>query len=207
MNGRIIAFGLVAALSGVAMPALSQGMMYGAGPGYGGWGGQPGWNGPMMGQGWSGPMMSQGWPNGPGGGWMPQWGQGMMRQGGPGPMAGAPVDADGDGLVSADEASARAEAVFAALDADGDDTVTRDEFLAAGPMGAFAMDPSAATMPMIARRNEVRGARFDSLDGDANGQIGRAEFVQAAQNDFTAADADGDGQVTVWEYRASHRPF
>ncbi|MGB5557958.1 MAG: hypothetical protein WBN04_08085 [Paracoccaceae bacterium] len=120
--------------------------------------------------------------------------------GGMGMMA-RPVDTNGDGLVTATEASQHASVGFAVLDLDGDDAVTEDEF----------MDSAPSAMPMGRRNTERlyvnRTARFKAMDSDADGTVTRAEFISRAQASFEAADADGDGKVTVWEFRSQQNPF
>jgi len=34
-----------------------------------------------------------------------------------------------------------------------------------------------------------------------------AEFMAKAQASYEAADTNGDGTITVWEYRAQQNPF
>jgi hypothetical protein len=225
-HSRTLALLAAAVLAaGSSLPASAQQMM---GPGgYGGYGGQ----GPMMGGPGGGYWTPQGWwPGGPGGGPGPQgpWGQmpmmpggpmmqgGQMMQGGPmmpwsqgygpgpGPGLGmmAIVDANGDAVVSADEASVIASSHFDLLDPDGDDTVTRAEFLAAPRFGA--MGGAMMQGPLFEQR---RNGRFDTMDADSDGSVTFDEFLAAAQATYGDADADGDGTVTVWEFRSAHRPF
>lgn len=122
---------------------------------------------------------------------------------GPGNMAmmAQPIDIDGDGIVSASEASRHASAGFALFDGDGDDEITEDEY----------MDSAPAGMPMGRRNTEQlylnRAARFEAMDADSDGTVTLAEFMANAQASFEAADADADGNVTVWEFRAQRNPF
>lgn len=198
------------ALAAVLVLAAATGVASAQGfPGYG----------PMQGGGWGPGWQPYGWGLGGAWGGPGMTGPGMMGGGpaggmmGAGPMGGmmgpglAPVDADGDGLVSAEEASARAEAAFDRLDPDGDGKVTREEFLSMGPWGALGADPATAAHPMAARMAEVRQARFAELDADGDGILTRAEHFAAAEAAHGAADANGDGAVSVWEFRAAHRPF
>lgn len=70
---------------------------------------------------------------------------------------------------------------FAALDADGDGTLTRDEW---------------------------EGADLYPMERDYYGETGpdviyqRDAFLDEEELAFSDADLDGDGEVTVWEYRA-----
>jgi Ca2+-binding EF-hand superfamily protein len=129
-------------------------------------------------------------------------GQGMMMGpgGGMGPgMRMMRVDLDQDGIITADEAAAWHESVFAAMDEDGDEVVTREEFLAA----QMGMGPG--TGPRAAMREQRRGQRFDMMDADSDGKLTLDEFLDQAQATFAAADQDGDGKVSTWEFRAARR--
>lgn len=116
-------------------------------------------------------------------------------------MMSNPVDVDGDGFVSAAEASRHAAVSFALFDADADDALTEDEFI----------DSAFFTMPMGRLNTERlfvnRRARFAELDTNGDGAVTRAEFINRAQLAFEAADTDGNDRVTVWEFRAQQNPF
>jgi len=120
--------------------------------------------------------------------------------GGMGMMA-RPVDTDGDGIVTAAEASTHASAGFAQFDADADGQISEDEY----------MDGAPSAMPMGRRNVERlyvnRTERFKAMDADGNGDVTLAEFMAKAQASYEAADADKDGKVTVWEFRAQQNPF
>jgi Ca2+-binding EF-hand superfamily protein len=135
-----------------------------------------------------------GWGRGPGSGEM--MGQGMMGPGMMGRMMGV-VDDNGDGVISADEAASRVEAVFAAMDADDDGSLTEEEYMAVrmGPGFGLNQDRQA---DMQARKKE----RFAAIDPDKDGKVTQAEFLAAAQKRFAEADTDKDGKVTPWEFRA-----
>jgi hypothetical protein len=156
------------------------GMGQGAGPGYGmgpGWGMGPGGMGPGAGQGWG-----AGQGMGPGG-----MGRGMMMGG---------IDTDQSGDVSAEEAAAQAESMFALMDVNADGALQSDEF-GAGRMGM--MNPWGMRPDM----QERHAARFAAKDADGDGKVTMAEFLAAEKAQYDAADADGDGKVTPWEMRAA----
>ncbi len=82
------------------------------------------------------------------------------------------------GVVAADEAAARLERRFYFLDADDDGVLSEDEFIYAPrrrDAGLLAVDPRWQ------RRHKRRHERFAEMD------------------------ADGDGTVTVWEFRSLRR--
>jgi Ca2+-binding EF-hand superfamily protein len=113
-----------------------------------------------------------------------------MRMGG--------IDADQSGDISAEEASAHAEAMFALMDANSDGALAADEF-GAGRMGMM----SPWGQGMAAGMQERHTARFAAKDGDSDGKVTMAEFLAAEKAQYDAADADSDGKVTPWELRAA----
>ncbi|MGL5117233.1 MAG: EF-hand domain-containing protein [Beijerinckiaceae bacterium] len=119
-------------------------------------------------------------------------GQGGMGQGGMGQGRYAMIDQNHDGVISADEAAAHFEQVFAELDTNDDDTVTREEFVVGRPDGGRGSEI------MRTRREE----RFLAMDTDKDSKLGHAEFLDAHKVLFIAADTDKDGKVTPWEFRA-----
>lgn len=155
----------------VTLPALAQG--YGWSP-YAGRN-APGW-GPMMG--WS--MMGPGNADAPG--------RGRFTM----------IDANQDGVVTAEEASSSADEVFTAMDADDNGELTKDEYMSVrmGYQQGWNTDRQAAMQ-------SAKEARFAALDTDGNGTVSRAEFQGAAKAHFDAADADSDGKVSPWEFRGA----
>ncbi|MEU2869366.1 EF-hand domain-containing protein [Streptomyces olivoreticuli] len=139
----------------------------------------------------------------------------------------AMLDADGDGVISKAEYSARAERVtsasgrteddplviaaraageraWAAMDANGDGGVTFDEYAAWA--GAEAFDTVC---------EPVLGVLFDLVDTDKDGALNLPEFrtlrtalgnpVSNIETAFAALDTDGDGLVSRDDYLASVR--
>jgi hypothetical protein len=122
--------------------------------------------------------------------------QGQRWHGFQQPQRSAPtlIDQNGDGVVQPDEVAARFEQRFGAYDANGDGAVVKDEFMSVQmQMGANGR------MPQYSKKE----ARFAGMDTNKNGKISKAEFLSAGEKRFKAADSDGDGKVSVWEYRST----
>lgn len=124
----------------------------------------------------------------------PAYGVGMMGQ--PGRGRSMMMDANDDGIVSAEEAASAADEVFTAMDADDDASLTKDEYMAVrmGPQLGYNSERQAAMQ-------KAKEDRFAAMDTDANGGVSKEEFLNAAQAHHAAADSDGDGKVTPWEHR------
>jgi hypothetical protein len=88
------------------------------------------------------------------------------------------IDANGDGVISKEEAAAfpQLAARFDTLDKNSDGKLTSDEW----PMRRAGMrgqgQHRAPSAEMQARMAERRAACFDKADTDKNGQLSRAEF-------------------------------
>ena len=124
----------------------------------------------------------------------PGYGMGMMGQ--PGRGRSMMMDANDDGLVSAEEAASAADEVFTAMDTDDDGALTKDEYMAVrmGPQLGYNTERQAAMQ-------KAKEDRFATMDADANGSVSKEEFLNAAQAHHAGADSDGDGKVTPWEHR------
>lgn len=116
---------------------------------------------------------------------------------GRGPMAldrpeFAELDADGDGLLSADEMREAMTARFTAADADGNGALSADEL-----------------ETIIEARLAERGARMVERmlarrDADGSGDLSLEELAQGQprQAMFDRLDADGDGAISEAEFEA-----
>lgn len=112
------------------------------------------------------------------------------------------IDANDDGKVTAEEASAHIEMMFLRIDTDEDGVIVEDEFTAfrRGPGRGLNKERQAA-------RVKFKKERFAALDADKDEKVTRVEFLEAGRQRFADADADNDGKVTPWEYRARSRVF
>ena len=128
-------------------------------------------------------------------GWWQGWGMGWMMHP-PGRGRYMMIDANDDGVISAEEAASAADDVFTAMDADDDGSLTIEEYMAVrmGPQRGFNPERQA-------EMQERKKARFGEMDADTDEKLSKAEFLDAAQAHHTDADSDGDGRVTPWEFR------
>lgn len=145
----------------------------------------------------SGSAVAQNFMGGPmwGQGWAPSWGRGYMMV--PGRGRFSIVDVDQNGIVSDEEAASSADEVFSAMDLDDNGELSKDEYMTIrmGPQDGWNTERQAA-------REAAKEAQFDALDLDKNGTVSRADFIANAKAHFDAADKDGDGKVTPWEWRS-----
>lgn len=111
-------------------------------------------------------------------------------------------DRNGDGVVSAEEASDNAEEAFRTMDTNENDRVTFREFMEIrmGHGKALAKQRQAVRR----RENETWFAEMDT-NRDAN--LSRLEFFEAARRHYLKSDANEDGKVTLWELRAQRGIF
>lgn len=121
------------------------------------------------------------------------------------------MDADGDGVVSAEEMRAHRQArgaemrgrMFERMDADGDGVVTRAEYDAAHEQRRTRSAERGERGGAQGQWRGHRGARHAGmrLDRGAEG-VNIAQARQRAAERFAAMDADGDGYVTGAEMQA-----
>lgn len=119
-------------------------------------------------------------------------GQGGGQGGGEGRAAGQlrEADADGDGRITKQEVSASRASAFDRLDTNRDGFLTMEDRQAAGQGGDGAK-----------AKGQGRGMR--GLDGDSDGKISRAEFVDRPFAGFDRLDANKDGVIDQTELGAA----
>jgi EF hand len=112
------------------------------------------------------------------------------------------IDANNDGVIGADEAAALADGAFMRMDQDRDGKVTETEFTQGprGKRGGWFNWSQAETDAVM----KVRKDRFTALDANKDASLDKTEFFADAQAKLAAADADKDGKVTPWEFRAAN---
>ena len=108
------------------------------------------------------------------------------------------IDQNLNGFVELDETAAVREQLFADMDADHDGNMAELEYLRMymGP-GHF---PGSAR-PHGADMEELLATGFTPLDKDGDGVVSKVEFMVAGEVLYAESDSDGDGQVSVREYR------
>jgi Ca2+-binding EF-hand superfamily protein len=86
---------------------------------------------------------------------------------------------------------------FESVDVDGNDVLTPEEFLRANLLRRSAS--------MAGGLDGSRRAFFEVVDVDRDGLLTQQEFVGAGRQDFLGSDANGDGQVSIWEFYGATR--
>lgn len=116
-----------------------------------------------------------------------------------GPRGGQ--DANGDGVVSAQEFEDAAKARFQRLDANHDGVIDAEELAAIQKR----MEARRAEHP-DAGKGGGGGAALSAMDADHDGKITEAEALAAAKARFAALDADKDGELSQAELPARRGP-
>lgn len=119
-------------------------------------------------------------------------------------------DANGDGVLSRDEAMAQADARFDRMDANKDGKLTADEMRPRRPMGESGATPppppadGAAPPPPPPPGAGGRGERmFARLDTNSDGVIDREEYRAQAAQRFDRMDTNKDGKIDAAERQAA----
>ncbi len=113
-------------------------------------------------------------------------------------------DANGDGVLTRDEAMAQADARFDRMDANKDGKLTPDEMRPRRPMGeAAATAPADGAAPPPAGAGGRGERMFARLDTNGDGVIDRAEFRAQAAQRFDRMDTNKDGKIDAAERQAA----
>lgn len=113
----------------------------------------------------------------------------------------ARIDANGDGIITREEARGHAslEQTFDQIDANKDGKLSLEE------RTAFR---TARKSEVLAKRKERIGANFKKLDGNGDGSLTKEELAKrpALAGNFAAIDGNHDGKVTLAELQAYKPP-
>ncbi len=118
------------------------------------------------------------------------------------------IDTNGDGLISADEATARREKVYVSLVGQNKDKgLTAEKFLLPDKSSAkkAAKDnhknyQELRYVGLQARKRPV----FKGMDQNGDGVVSKEEFMAAGKKRFEESDVDKDGYLTAWEFSQQH---
>ena len=103
------------------------------------------------------------------------------------------ADANGDGIVTRREAEDYYQAIFRLLDRDRDGAIDMVEFVE-------ALRPRPGVSPQ-AQRERLTGL-FIKLDKNRDQKLEKYEFMRACDHHYAIIDVDGDGEVTVEDFRS-----
>jgi hypothetical protein len=124
-------------------------------------------------------------------------------------------DADGDGVLTRDEAMAQADARFDRMDVNKDGKLSADEMRPRGPMGGPGMPPppppgtEGAPPPPPPPGGPGMGGRgaggrmLARIDTNGDGEIDREEFRAQAARRFDRMDTNKDGKIDAAERQAA----
>ena len=115
----------------------------------------------------------------------------------------AALDANGDRMISRQEAANGQIASFRAMDRNDDGVLSREELKASQPIPA---DEGKVDKAVARARAQALTQWFANLDGDDDGQITLAEYQAAMTPYFDQLDENGDGVIDGGELRRAYEP-
>ncbi len=111
------------------------------------------------------------------------------------------ADADGDGIVTRQEAMVQADAAFARMDTDHDGIVTADErrtamaaMRDAGPRRDGDRGGTTDGGMTAARMRDMAGRRFDRIDTNGDGRLDATELAAARPGPGSGGGRRGNGR-------------
>lgn len=115
----------------------------------------------------------------------------------------AALDANGDKMISRQEAANAQVEAFEAMDTDGDGALTRSELKASQP--PVSADKKSSRAVETARAKALN-RRFANLDADGSGDISLSEYQAGMTPYFDRLDTNGDGVIDGGELRRAYMP-
>jgi uncharacterized protein (DUF2141 family) len=109
-------------------------------------------------------------------------------------------DANGDGVVTAEEATEKRDVVFTMFDMDENDVLSPDEYKLFDETRQADMNqnPAAAGKSPMKRIEEGMTLSFNDANGD--GTVSREEFASKVADWIVLADRNGDGKIDADDF-------
>ncbi len=109
-------------------------------------------------------------------------------------------DADADGAVTLDEATARRGDIFVTFDADEDGALSAEEYVQFDAARASDQAQMRQGNGKVSMMREEGGMQLGFNDTDGDGAVSRDEFLARTPDWFAMMDRDADGKVTQQDF-------